>query len=275
LATAALVACLGAEPAPNPPAGATQTPPLPTSAPARPAVATVDLRPRFEAWGLDRSQQGARGTCSVFTLAGALEFAVASREGHGTRLSVEFLNWASNQVAGDKSDGGFFSDLWNGYAAHGICEAGELPYAATFDPAAQPPPAAVAAAKKRLGLGLRTHWIKEWDVKTGLLDAQRAAIQQTLRSGWPVCGGFRWPKQERWENEVLQMCPAEAVFDGHSVLLVGYRDDAAQPGGGVFLFRNSANGGRDGFMPYAYAQAYMNDAIWIDCEIPVASAGPK
>ena len=32
----------------------------------------------------------------------------------------------------------------------------------------------------------------------------------------------------------------------------------------VVLFRNSANGGRDGFMPYAYAQAYMNDAAWID-----------
>jgi C1A family cysteine protease len=60
------------------------------------------------------------------------------------------------------------------------------------------------------------------------------------------------------------MCPANAVYDGHSILLVGYRDDANQPGGGVFLFRNTNNGGHDGSMPYIYAQAYVNDAVWID-----------
>jgi C1A family cysteine protease len=60
------------------------------------------------------------------------------------------------------------------------------------------------------------------------------------------------------------MCPAEAVFDGHSVLLVGYRDEASQGGAGIFLFRNTANDGRDGSMPYTYARSYMNDAVWID-----------
>jgi hypothetical protein len=60
------------------------------------------------------------------------------------------------------------------------------------------------------------------------------------------------------------MCPSNAVRDGHSVLLVGYRDDAAQPGGGVFIFRNTGREGRPGLMPYGYARAYMNDAAWID-----------
>ena len=59
------------------------------------------------------------------------------------------------------------------------------------------------------------------------------------------------------------MCPPEAVFDGHSVMLVGYRDDETQSGGGVFIFRNSSHGGRDGFMPYSYAREYMNDSVWI------------
>ena len=54
------------------------------------------------------------------------------------------------------------------------------------------------------------------------------AIKQTLATGWPVCGGFRWPKQDQWKNEVLQMSPAE-VFDGHSVLLVGYRMTPPNP----------------------------------------------
>ena len=57
----------------------------------------------------------------------------------------------------------------------------------------------------RLSLGLRLHWIKEWNVNTGLTDEHVAAIKNTLSQGWPVCGGFRWPKQERWEKEVLQM----------------------------------------------------------------------
>jgi len=60
------------------------------------------------------------------------------------------------------------------------------------------------------------------------------------------------------------MCPPKAVFDGHSVLLVGYRDEPNQTGGGVLIFRNTNHGGRDGFMPYAYARAYMNDALWIE-----------
>jgi len=34
----------------------------------------------------------------------------------------------------------------------------------------------------------------------------------------------------------------------------------------VLLFRNSNNQGRDGYMTYEYARAYMNDAVWIDVE---------
>ena len=124
----------------------------------------------------------------------------------------------------------------------------------------------MADAKTRLALGLRLHWIKEWNVNTGLTDEQLSAIKHVLSQGWPVCGGLRWPKQEQWQDGVLQMCPSNTVRDGHSVLLVGYRDEAAQPGNGVFLFRNTSRDGRDGEMPYGYAQAYMNDAVWVDYE---------
>ena len=224
----------------------------------------VDLRPAFREWKLSPRRQGARPTCSAFTVAGALEYAAAKCQGHGTRLSVEFLNWAANQVRGDTNDGGFFSDLWRGYAAYGIAVEKEMPYQAQFDPTRSPSAAALADAKSRLDLGLRLHWIKKWNVHTGLTDEHMTRIKRTLSRGWPVCGGFRWPKQEAWVSDVLQMCPSNAVRDGHSVLLVGYRDDAAQPGGGVFLFRNTARNGWDGYMPYTFAQAYMNDAVWVD-----------
>src|SRR5688572_21396099 len=66
--------------------------------------AAVDLRPKFEKWGLERRDQGARGTCSVFTMAGALEFALAKQKNQGERLSVEYLNWASNKAVGRDQD---------------------------------------------------------------------------------------------------------------------------------------------------------------------------
>ena len=34
----------------------------------------ADLRPLFENWGFDRRVQGKRPTCSVFTMAGAMEY---------------------------------------------------------------------------------------------------------------------------------------------------------------------------------------------------------
>ena len=60
------------------------------------------------------------------------------------------------------------------------------------------------------------------------------------------------------------MCPASDVFDGHSIVLSGYRDDATQPGGGVFSIRNSGGNSRTGYMSYEYVRAYMNDAACID-----------
>ena len=244
--------------------------PLPPSTGAAPSNACpnhVDLRPTLQQWGLTPRVQGARPTCSVFTVVGALEFGIARQQGHVSRLSVEFLNWAGNQVVHQDQDGGFFSDLWKGFAAYGICAEEEFPYQPKFGASRKPAPSLLTNAQAVLSLGLQFNWIKRWNVKTGLTDAQVENIKRILSRGWPVCGGFRWPKQAAWEKEVLQMCPPDAVYDGHSLLLIGYRDDAAQSGGGIFLFRNTSAAGRDGAMPYAYAQAYMNDAAWVDFDL--------
>ncbi len=242
--------------------GAFTHPGPPASEQERPL--TVDLRPQFRKWDLEPRRQGSRGTCSVFAVGGALEYAVASNRRSGTRLSIEFLNWAGHRAANRTEDGGFFSELWKGYETFGVCTENDLPYQSQYDAALQPPASAVEDAMRLRDLPLHMHWIKEWDPKTGLTQEQLDAIKQTLRKHWPVCGGFRWPKQAHWEQDVLQMCPPDQVFDGHSVLLIGYRNDTAQPGGGVFLIRNSGGDGHDGYLPYAYVSAYMNDAIWIE-----------
>jgi hypothetical protein len=225
----------------------------------------VDLRPAFQKWGLVCRLQGARGTCSVFTVTGALEYALARKGDGAAPLSVEFLNWASNQATGEMRDGSFFSDLWRGFEVHGVCPEQDMPYRAEFDPKRTPTDEAKDHARQLRQAGPRLHWIKRWNVNTGLTEGQLAAIKEALGRKWPVCGGFRWPKDVRWKDEILEIATPDGVVDGHSVLIVGYRDDPAQPGGGVLIFRNS-NGGRDGYMTYEYARAYMNDAVWIDWE---------
>ncbi len=225
----------------------------------------VDLRPTFDKWGLERRCQGSRGTCSVFAVTGALEYALAAQKGTGTRLSVEYLNWASNHSIGEYQDGSFFSDAWRGFTTYGICPEKDLPYRDTFDPNLVPSETAKDHARQMHELDLEMHWIKRWNPNTGLTDEHMTAIKRAIKSGWPVCGGFRWPKKPvQWKDDVLPTPPPEGVFDGHSLLLVGYQDDSSLPGGGMFAFRNSNTGGRDGYMTYEYAKAYMNDAIWID-----------
>jgi hypothetical protein len=218
----------------------------------------------FESYEVGARRQGGRGTCSAFVMTGAVEFAAARQRGRGEHLSVEFLNWASNQATGSAADGGFFSDLWKGLEAYGVCPEQDMPYAASFDSSARPAEAALAHARAIRYLGLRLHWIKEWDPHKGLSVGQLDAVKRALRKGWPVCGGFLWPKQERWEDGVLRIVPRGEVRDGHSVLLVGYRQDKARPGGGVFLIRNSAGPGADGMLTFEYVKEYMNDAAWVE-----------
>lgn len=224
----------------------------------------VDLRPAFVDKGLSMRAQGHRGTCSVFAVTGAIEYALACERPLRPVLSVEFLNWASNQVLHENQDGGFFSDLWTGFLQYGLCAEAEFPYAPQYDMQRTPSPSAMEQARALVGQGWQMHWIKRWNVQTGLTDDQFLEIKQTLARQRPVCAGMRWPKAARWERGVLQMAPAAEVFDGHSVLLVGYRDDDQLAGGGVFLTRDSGRGDQEGALLYAYARAYFNDAVWIE-----------
>lgn len=223
--------------------------------------AEIDLAPRLEALGLPRRDQGKRPTCSVFTVANALDYALAAPTGSGVPVSVEYLNWAARQGKDRTDDGGFFSEIWAGYEAHGCCPEADFPYLAEHDPLLQPDPALQSLARERR-LPLRLEWIKEWDPDTGVTPEQMSLIRATLAGGRPVCGGLRWPREPVWTHEVLEMCPAEAVFDGHSVLLIGYRTEPALPGGGAFRIRNS-NRPASGFLPYAYVAQNLNDAAWI------------
>jgi hypothetical protein len=65
-------------------------------------------------------------------------------------------------------------------------------------------------------------------------------IRRVLASGYPVASGA-----------------------SHSRLLVGYKDDPAAPGGGIFLTKDSGSGRFDS-ITYDFAIKEICDAFWVE-----------
>lgn len=232
----------------------------------------MDLRPLFETYGISVKDQGTRGTCSVFTLVGLIEFERANVLGDKTPLSVEYLNWAANKIEGKDADGSFFHFAIDGLSKYGICADDYMPYATRFSVKAEPSEAAKEEAGSRKE-GKQV-WIKPWDPTNGVTSGQLDVIKKELDNTHPVAIGFRWPKGEV-ENKYLEggelaVVNEDQVFDGHSVLIVGYQDDDKTPGGGYLIFKNSHSEsfGDKGYgrIPYAYAKLYANDAMALHLE---------
>ena len=211
--------------------------------PVAPATANlpvhVDLRPQFAQWNLDQRAQGARGTCSMFATIGALEFAASRAKGSSQRFSVEFANWAANAATGRKDDGDFFHNIIRGIEVHGVCADSTLPYANDFSPERSPSAEARDEATRfRSENAVAFHWIRPWDRKPGLNDADLWHIKSVLASGSPVSAGSY-----------------------HSILFVGYEDDPTLPGGGRFLVGDSNL--KEKHITYAAAKKRMCDLFWV------------
>lgn len=189
---------------------------------------SVDLRPKFAEWGLPVTGQHGRGTCSVHTFTGAMEFVLSRKLNKGAPLSDEFLNWACNQIIGNVGPnavdrGQFFEHLWMGYAKYGICLWDFMPFSVKFDPNLAPSADALRNAKENQAHNFAWRYI----TKPGASDEQIIAqVKTILANGLPVLAG-----------------------SSHSVLIVGYNDDDKWSGGGYFIIADSGwNGGRGGFV---------------------------
>jgi hypothetical protein len=206
------------------------------------ATTSVDLRPVFARFGLPVRRQGRRPTCSVVTTTGALEFALAVQRGEGTPLSVEYLNWACNDVINNHSRdrGQFFHHLLQGFERHGLCSQEAMPYTRRWDPELVPDPDAVAEARDVLANGLRPRWIKRNGTPRGANPDELAATLRALASGLPVASGSY-----------------------HSLLLVGYRLDPELPGGGEFTTHDSGPGAAR-TMSFEEASRRLNDIFWVE-----------
>lgn len=202
----------------------------------------VDLRPQFEEFGLGPRRQGRRNTCSVFTTVAAMEFALARQTDKGEPLSVEYLNWACNQVINNKTQdrGQFFHHLLKAYDKYGICAEADMPYTRRFDPELAPSDEAKQKAKDLFARGFEIHWINPWKRKQGLREEQLTEVKKVLAAGWPLAAG-----------------------SNHSRLLVGYEDDPEQPGGGILLTKDSGSG-KFSQVTYEFARTQINDVFWVE-----------
>jgi len=227
-----------------------------------PLPSQIDLSLQFDQWELPRRSQASRPTCSVFAVVGALEFTQAKYGKKPEYLSVEYANWAKNQAVGTSTDGGFFHNIWRGIRRHGICAENLYPYKDKFDAQAEPDETARKNAAEFLEIPTDIRWIKRWDPKIGLNDSQFLEIKKTLHEGLPVSVGLRWPRKAEKKDDVLLWVPEDGVYDGHSILFIGYQDDEHVEGGGYFITRNTNNRRQNEKMSYRYAKDYANDAIY-------------
>jgi hypothetical protein len=237
----------------------------------------ADLATEFQKLELVPRAQGERDVCSLFAITAIAEFEWA-RNGQQPRqqFSEEFLIWAGNEAFGLKGDQAMFYKAVHGLNCFGICSNELMPYEAKPTAKRSPSAKALADANGRAERW-KVEWIKRWDVKCSLGQKELLAIKASLASGHPVACGLRWPKALKG-HELLQLPGADGVFDGHSIVFTGYKDDPSQAGGGILQFRNSwgPRWGKSGYgvMSYAYAQAYANDALTLQLgppksEVPV------
>lgn len=236
-----------------------------------PLPPSVDLRPDYARFDLPPCVQGSRNTCSLFAVAALAELECGrSDAGSAATFSQEYLTWAANEATGRVGDQAMFYEALCGLNSLGICHADLMPYESDGDRGRRPSDEALSRAKE-LSDRWRVHWIKFWDVQQPLTDDQMLAIKRALADGHAVACGLRWPNSEQG-RDILDVPPADQVYDGHSIVFAGYRDDPAMNGGGVFIFRNSygprwGDGGY-GTLSYAYARAYANDALWLELGPP-------
>jgi hypothetical protein len=230
----------------------------------------VDLRPEFSAHNLECRNQGGRNTCSLFAITAVAEFELARQTGKSRVLSEEFLVWAANKSTGLVGDQAMFYEAVHGLNTLGSCAAPLMAYQNAEDSARTPSSEAEMDARPQSNRWL-PHWIKLWDLTSPLTRGQLSHIKSALVQKHPVACGLRWPKaQSGWK--ILEVPESSEVFDGHSIVFVGYTNDSGFPGGGAFLFRNSfgknwGDGGY-GWMSFAYVTACANDALWLELRPP-------
>jgi hypothetical protein len=229
----------------------------------------VDLRPTIHKMEIPIRNQGNRGTCSIFATTFLIDYMYAKdRDVKHELFSEEYLNDVKNLATGDDWDGGMFTDIYTGFEKYGIVKLDLDRYRETFNPAEKVSKDLLSDGEK-FTPRFKAKWIKVWNNTTGLEPSELSAVLDELRKGVPVATGLRWPNN--FETETIKGIPVmktpgpNGVTDGHSIAFVGFKKDAAFPGGGYLIFRNSWGKSFQedgyGYMPFKFAMKYANDIV--------------
>ncbi len=248
----------------------------------------LDLRPEIKKMGLSVRNQGARGTCTIFSTTFLIEFFTARKSGEkNLDLSEEYLNAVTNRAINSFNDGSFYSDALIGYGQFGMVSEEEVPYAETFDPLYLQ--GNDAATLTLLEKGKKSRFLMgEVEISPnannsypGLTDAQFNKLLAHLDKGNPVGIGYGG---NNIHGKLFTLDNGKKAFDSanvtgtgayaHSIPLVGYKVDKKVPGGGYVIFRNSggASWGDEGYgyMTFNYVKNFTYDYLFMSpMRVPV------
>jgi hypothetical protein len=215
--------------------------------------------------------QGRRPTCTVFAAIGVLEYLLCRFDGRRVNLSEQYLYWLLSQNGALDFEGrALLGDVFEIARTAGVCQEQLWPYAGDNRPGdlthgnpPDPNAAQTDAALHRFDTVLPVSNPK--DIGT---------IREILGSDHPVAVTvplFPSFSQEPFFSEGRLVLPflMTTPSDHHSMVLVGYRAALQDPGGEVFLVRNSlgpdwgsASGLRPGFgtIPVNYVESLAEEA---------------
>ncbi len=182
--------------------------------------------------------QGQRGTCVAFASLATVEH-YAGLQGAYKNMSEQFLYWDCK--AWDGESGSDYTWLEVSFARlqdDGCCLAATWPYNANPTPGnlGQGPPTAGARADAA------AYTIAQYnplaaksvpDLKAELVRGRAIAFIIPIFNSWYQNSGVTQ------SGDITMPLPGEPDQGGHAMCLVGYKDNAGDPGGGRFIVRNS------------------------------------
>lgn len=227
-----------------------------------PAVRLLDQMPPIR-------DQGQRGTCVAFASVAMREFLLSST----SDLSEQFLYWACKELDGNPSPGTYIHTAMTALAQYGVCPESVWPYnpqPAGDEGQGPPPDEAFEQARQYQLSSART-------VEPNLVVHYKNVLAgDNGQGGMPVTFGTlvfdSWHRssETRRTGKVTLPWPGEAPVGGHAWCVVGYVDNAAVPGGGYFIVRNSwgldwapesTEAPGHALVPYEYVERYAIEAF--------------
>ncbi|MDP0498172.1 MAG: C1 family peptidase [Verrucomicrobiota bacterium JB024] len=238
----------------------------------------VDLRPQFREMGFYAKNQGRRPSCAIFSVVSALEYQQGRNSGQPTRLSEEYLIWATrkslglaqtpvgeDELSGDADLGFNLMEVVQALRAYGIADAEDLPntFGSSTAEIAEPPAETIDKARNRRQV--EAYW-----VSGRTPEDQLNGLFHLLNSGVPVVIGMGWPNYATVMRSPLIDRQNPRPGAGHAVTLVGYKCETGKPEDALFQFKNSwgprwGNGGY-GWVSWEYLRKNLQSAVFLDCE---------